>query len=193
MGFVVALLWATTYDGFVATTAWRSLAAPLVGAGVPAALLYPLAMAAGFGLFLGVYWLAADYGRRYADTYRSTAELARRFAPSLVAIAAGYHAAHYLTYFIELSPALAGALANPLAPATPRLAVLPDWFGVLGLVAVLVGHWLAVWVAHATAFELFPGRMQAIRSQYPLAGAMVVFTMSSLFVVAQPTIAPPFL
>jgi hypothetical protein len=193
VGFVVALLWATTYDGFVATTAWRSLAAPFVEAGVPAGLLYPLALAAGFGLFFGLYWLAADYGRQYADTYRSTAELARRFAPSLVAIAAGYHAAHYLGYFIELSPALTGALVDPLAPATPQLAVLPGWFGVVGLVAVLVGHWLAVWVAHATAFELFPGRMQAIRSQYPLAGAMVLFTMSSLFVVAQPTIAPPFL
>ena len=193
VGFVVALLWATTYDGFVATEAWRSLASPLVGAGVPPALLYPAALVAGYGLFLGAYWVAADYGRRYADTCRTTAELARRFAPSLVAIAAGYHAAHYLGYFVELSPALWGALAGPFGPAVPQVAVLPSWFGVVGLVAVLAGHWLAVWVAHATAFELFPGRMQAIRSQYPLAGVMVLFTMSSLFVVAQPTIPPPFL
>ncbi len=193
VGFVVALLWATTYDGFVATEAWRSLASPLVAAGMPPALLYPLALAAGFGVFLGAYWLAADYGQRYADTYRTTADLARRFAPSLVAIAAGYHAAHYLAYFVELSPALLGVLAGPFGPAVPQVAVLPAWFGVVGLVAVLVGHWLAVWVAHATAFELFPGRMQAIRSQYPLAAVMVLFTMSSLFVVAQPTIRPPFL
>ena len=48
-------------------------------------------------------------------------------------------------------------------------------------------------MAHATAYDLFPGRMQAIRSQYPLTAVMIFYTMTSLLIVSQPAIAPPFL
>ena len=193
VAFVVALLWATTYDGFVATPAWRALATPLYEAGVPAWLLYPLALAVGFGLFYGAYRLAARYGRRYADSLLTADELARRFAPSLLAIAAGYHVAHYLGYFLSLSPALVSALTNPLSPPPPMVAVLPTWFGGVGLTFVLVGHVLAIWVAHATAFDLFPSRVQAIRSQYPLTAVMICYTMTSLLIVSQPSIEVPFI
>ncbi|MFC5970316.1 hypothetical protein ACFPYI_03140 [Halomarina salina] len=193
VAFVVALLWVTTYDGFVATPAWRTLATPLYDAGVPAHLLYPLALVVGFGLFYGAYRLAARYGRRYADSLLTTDELARQFAPSLLAIAAGYHVAHYLGYFLSLSPSLVGALTNPLSPPQPLVAVLPTWFGGVGLAFVLLGHVLAIWVAHATAFDLFPGRLQAIRSQYPLTAVMIAYTMTSLLIVSQPSIEVPFL
>lgn len=49
---------------------------------------------------------------------------------------------------------------------------------------------VAVWVAHARSFELFPGRLQPIRSQYPFVVVMVGYTMSSLWSVAQPFASP---
>ena len=67
---------------------------------------------------------------------------------------------------------------------------LPAWFGGLQLAFVVVGHVLAVWVAHARSFALFPGRLQPIRSQYPFVAVMIAFTMSSLWVVAQPFASP---
>ncbi|MFD1512155.1 hypothetical protein [Halomarina rubra] len=194
VAFVVALLWATTYDGFVATPTWRAVVTPLVEAGLPAPVLYPLALAVGFGVFYGAYRLAAKYGRRYADSLLTTDELARRFAPSLLAIAAGYHVAHYLGYFLSLSPSLFGALSNPLSPPAPALAlVLPAWFGGVGLAFVLLGHVLAIWVAHTTAFDVFPSRLQAIRSQYPLTAVMILYTMTSLLIVSQPAVEVPYL
>jgi hypothetical protein len=193
VGFVVALVWVTTYDGLVATPVWRDLAGPLVAAGVPSALLYPIALVAGFGVFLYGYRLASAYGRDYAESYLAPGEIARRFAPSLLAIAAGYHLAHYLGYFLSLLPMLGGALLSPAAPPEPAYLVLPNWFGGLELAFVLVGHLLAIWVAHATAYDLFPGRLQAVRSQYPLTAVMIFYTMTSLLIVSQPTIAPPFL
>jgi len=194
VAFVLALLWVTTYDGFVATPAWRSMARPFVGSGVPAHLLYPLVLLAGFALFLSVYRLAARYARRTAETYLSVGTLARRFAPPLLAIAAGYHLAHYLGYFLSLAPAAAAVLGSPLSPpATVPVLSLPGWFAVVPVASVLVGHLLAIWIAHATAFELFPGRLQAIRSQYPFIAAMVLYTMTSLWIVTQPSIEPPFL
>jgi hypothetical protein len=192
VAFVVALLWVTTYDGLVATPPWRDFATVLVGVGVPAVLLYPVALVVGFGVFYGAFRLAVRSGRRRAETYLPTSTLARRFAPSLLAIAAGYHVAHYLGYFLELSPTLLGALASPLSPPTPVAVVLPAWFQVVALGFVLLGHLVAIWVAHATSFDLFPGRIQAVRSQYALTLVMVFYTMTSLWIVSRPYVAPPF-
>ncbi|WP_248299390.1 hypothetical protein [Halorhabdus amylolytica] len=194
VAFVVALLWATTYDGFVATPAWRDIARPLVEAGVPAHVLYPLVLVVGFVFFLAVYRLASRYARRTAETYLSATVLARRFAPPLLAIAAGYHLAHYLGYFLSLAPVLLTVLGSPLSPpVTVPVLSLPGWFTGVPVASVLLGHLLAIWIAHATAFELFPGRLQAIRSQYPFIAVMVLYTMTSLWIVTQPSIQPPFL
>ncbi|MFB6178202.1 MAG: hypothetical protein ABEI77_00580 [Halorientalis sp.] len=194
VGFVIAIVWVTTYDGLVSTPAWADVARVLVGAGVPPTLLYPAVLFAGFGVFLGCYWLAADYSRRLADSYRTQAFLAKRFAPSLLAIAVGYHLAHYLGYFISLFPALLAAVAHPFqAPLTVPVAQLPAWFGGLSMTFVLLGHLLAIWVAHASAFDVFPGRLQAIKSQYSITLVMILYTITSLWIVSQPTIRPPYI
>ena len=193
VAFVVALLWVTTYDGLVGTPLWTDLAEAAVGVGFPPVLLYPLGMLAGFGVFLKAYWLAAGYARRTADTYLTPDAIGRRFAPSLLPIAAGYHLAHFLGLFVSLSPALLAALSNPLSPPfDPVVIVLPSWFGGLAVAFVLLGHLLAVWAAHASAYEVFPGRLQAVRSQYPFVVVMVLYTMTSLWIVSAPDLAPPY-
>ena len=192
--FVVALVWVTTFDGLVTTAAWGAVAGWVVDAGVPPLAVYAVAMVAGYGVFLGVYRSAARLARRTAPTYLSAATLARAFAPPLLAIAAGYHLAHFLGYFLTLLPALGAALQHPIAgPTAPVALVLPGWFGALELAFVLAGHVLAIWVAHAVAFDLFPDRLQAIRSQYPFIAVMIAYTTLSLWIVAEPTLAPPYL
>ncbi|PSQ08304.1 hypothetical protein BRC97_00015 [Halobacteriales archaeon QS_6_71_20] len=193
VGFVVAVVFVTTYDGFVGTGPWAAVARPLVEAGVPALVVYLAAMVGGYALFLALYLAAARAARRTADTYLAPAALARRFAPSLLAIAAGYHLAHNLATVLQLAPTLAVAVASPLSasPTLPRL-IVPDWVGGVGVAAVLAGHLLAVWVAHSTAYGLFPDRLQAVRSQYGVTVAMVAYTMASLWIVSRPGGAPPF-
>jgi hypothetical protein len=191
--FVVTLLWATTYDGLVTTPLWRKVARVVVNAGVPPVAVYPAALVAGAGVFWGLYLLAARLARRTAPTYVDVATLVRRFAPPLLAVAAGYHLAHFLGYFVALLPPLALAVTTPLATVEPAVVVLPGWFGTVAVAGVLVGHVLAVLAAHATAFEVFPGRMQAIRSQYPFVAVMVLYTVVSLWIVTRPEVAPPYL
>ena len=194
VAFVVALLWVTTFDGFVSTPAWRELAGPFVGLGIPALVVYLLGLLLGFGLFWSLYLLAATLARRSADTFLTPAALAERFAPPLLAIVAGYHLAHYLDYFLGLAPALAQALAAPLATRSSVLVLpIPGWFGGIAMASIIVGHLLAIWVAHAAAYDLFPGRLQAIRSQYPFIAVMVLYTMTSLWVISQPDIPLPYL
>ncbi|WP_251341692.1 hypothetical protein [Haloplanus halophilus] len=199
--FVVALLWATTFDGLVATPAWNAFArgalAPVVPAGpagrVLAWLFYLLALVVGFGVFLGTYRLAAARSRSVVGSLLAPAAVERRFAPSLLPIAAGYHLAHSLGYLLTLSPALLAVVVDPFGGGTARVVVLPGWFGPLQLGFVVLGHLLAVWVAHALALDLFPGVLRPIRSQYPFVVVMVAYTMVAAWVVGQPTVTPAFL
>jgi len=191
--FVVALLWATTFDGLVTTPAWNDLATVVVEAGVPAPVWYLLALLAGFTVFRGLYRVAAVRCRERADTFLAPAAIERWFVPALVPIAAGYHVAHFLGYFISLSPALAAVLTDPLGAGAVAVAVLPAWFGTLQLAFVVLGHLLAVWVAHALALEVFPGLLRPIRSQYPFVVVMVGYTMTSAWVIGQPFVQPAYL
>jgi len=192
VAFVVALLWVTTYDGLVATPTWESAVGPLIGLGVSAHLVYVAVLLGGFALFLWVYRVASRRMRERAETYVTAAEVERWFAPALLPIAAGYHVAHFLGYFLSLSPALATVATSPFAPPGTVALVLPDWFSTVRLLCVLVGHVVAVWVAHSLAFELFPGVLAAIRSQFPSVAVMIFYTMTSLWVITQPYVPPPF-
>ncbi|KYH27428.1 hypothetical protein HAPAU_00940 [Halalkalicoccus paucihalophilus] len=193
VAFVLLLVWELTYSAFVVVPAGIASVEFLVGLGVPPLVTYAIYLIAGYGLFLGSYWLATRYAKRLAETYVTAEHLAIRFAPALLAIAAGYHLAHYFTFFVSLSPSLALALGSPLSPPLPPLTlVLPGWFGLLDVAFVLAGHLLAIWAAHAASFSVFPSRLQAIRSQYPFVIVMICYTMVSLWLISLPTADPAF-
>lgn len=194
VAFVVGLLWLTTFDGLVATPTWRTVLAPLVSAGVPPRLAYLGLLVGGFAAFWTAYLLAARYGKTFATTVLDERVVAVRFAQALLPIAAGYHLAHYLGYFLQFLPSTVVLAGSPLSPpAQLPMLVLPAWFGTLQLAFVLAGHVLAIWIAHSIAFETFTGRLQPIRSQYPLTVAMIVFTTVSIGIVSQPSISLPYL
>lgn len=192
--FIIAILWVTTYDGFVSTPAWGALIGPIVQVGVPALLVYFVALLLGYGFFLGIYIVGARLARRTGETYLKASFIGRELATSLLPIAAGYHLAHFLGYFLTLSPAMLTILVNPLsAPAQVPILSIPGWFSVLQLLFVLIGHVMAVWAAHSIAFDLFAGRLQPIRSQYPFIALMIFYTLVSMWIVTSPTGPPPYL
>ncbi|SEO97880.1 hypothetical protein SAMN04487948_109119 [Halogranum amylolyticum] len=194
VAFVVALVWELTFSGFVTTTAGASFVEGLAGLGLPPLLIYGVSYLGGFAAFLGLYLLAARFAANYLRTYRSARELAVRFAPPLLAIAAGYHLAHYFGFFVSLSPSLVTVLVSPFTPSpNPLVLSLPAWFGSLNVVFVLLGHLFAVWAAHSIAYGLFPSRLQAIRSQYSFVLVMMLYTALSLWLISLPTTQPPFL
>ncbi|MGM0605456.1 MAG: hypothetical protein ACQETB_07260 [Halobacteriota archaeon] len=195
VAFIVCLLYVTTFDGFVATWLWADIAVFVVGVGGHPVAVYAIGYLLGFGLFLGAFWWAIGLARRLGNTYITRDELARRFAPSLVAIAVGYHLAHNLTVVLGLLPSVLVVAAGPFAPPQqpPILAGLPGWVSGVELAFVLVGHFVAVWVAHAAAYDLFPGRLDAIRSQYGITIVMVGYTIVSLWIVTTPIVEPPYI
>jgi len=200
VAFVVALVWELTYSGFITTQAGASTIEAFVGllsyGGVQARaiIVYTVLLVSGYIVFFGAYWYAGTVTRRLTGTYLSARLIAFRFAPPLAAIAAGYHLAHYTGLAVSLGPALGMALAAPLAPpANPLTLAPPGGFNALSIAFVLVGHLLAIWTAHGTAYELFSSRLVAIRSQYPYILVMIGYTVISLWILSLPGALPPYL
>ncbi|MFB6219803.1 MAG: hypothetical protein ABEH90_00050 [Halolamina sp.] len=194
VALIIALLWATSYDGIVSTAAWNSVARFFGTLGIPPFLIYFLALVTGFLVFLGAYRWAAANARSRTETPITERFIEGWFAPALVPIAAGYHVAHFLAYFLGLAPALAVALANPLVPAsTGYVLTVPGWFVNVQLSLIILGHVLGVWVAHSLGLEIFPGKIRAIESQYSFIAVMVFYTMTSLWIITAPYVPPAYL
>ena len=202
IGFIIGLIWELTYSGFITTSAGEATIETLVGI-IPlgfvsiqsrAIFVYTLLLVFGYVVFFGAYWYAGRVSRHRTGTYITVRTIALRFAPSLLAIAAGYHLAHYAGLVASLSPALMMALVSPLSPpANPLVLSLPSWFGAMGIAFVLIGHLLAIWTAHAAAYDLFASRLVAIRSQYPFVAVMIGYTVISLWILSLPRAIPPYL
>ena len=60
------------------------------------------------------------------------------------------------------------------------------WFA--AVVAIVVGHIIAVYLAHVIALRTLGERQPAMRSQYPMLALMVGYTMVSLWILAQPIV-----
>jgi hypothetical protein len=194
VAFVVALLWATTYDGLVTTPPWATAVRWVAGLGVPPLAVYLVTIAVGYGIFIVAYRVASRKARDVAGTAVTGDYIGRWLVPSLLPIAAGYHLAHFLGYFISLLPAVLAVIASPLSPPVDvHVFVLPGWYRRVQLLFVLLGHVVAIWVAHSLSFELFPGSIQPIRSQYSYVVVMIFYTMVSMWIIAQPFTPPPYL
>jgi len=202
VAFIIALIWELTYSGFIttqtgATTIKTLVTLTNVGIGAVqtrAILVYTLLFVGGYGIFFAAYWYAGIRSRRQTGAYITARRIAFRYAPSLLAIAAGYHLAHYTGLAVSLSPALVMASLSPLSPpANPITLSTPGWFDGLSIAFVLIGHLLAIWAAHATAYDLFSSRLVAIRSQYPFVIVMIGYTVISLWILSLSGGTPPYL
>jgi hypothetical protein len=203
--FVLIVLAGVTFDGFIETPLWHEIFDALLATGAGAigrAPLTALALLVCPLLFLAAFWgscyaMSAIAGR-YSPEAPSTGRCARRFVLTLVPIAIAYHFAHYLTLLLTTGQALIPLASDPFgwdwdlfgtAGYAPDLALL-DVRTVWSLLvwAIVIGHVLAVYLAHVVALDIMPSRTSAIRSQVPLLVLMVVYTMASLWIVAQPII-----
>ena len=147
-------------------------------------------------LFLAAFALVVRRVERLGRLRGTAVEVTTLFAFTLIPIALVYNAAHNYSYIVIQSQGLIPLLADPLhhganllpvsgyqvsfALANARLV----WY--LQVALIVVGHMLAVYVAHARALLLARHGRDAVRSQLPMLVLMVVYTMSSLWILAQP-------
>jgi len=198
MIFVLLLLATVAFDGFKETPAWVSLETSLRGAAPPGILLvtlgllvFPLVFLAGFLATCRLIALTGGGGR-------TTLELAGRFVTTLVPIAIAYHLAHYLSFLLINGQLLIPLASDPFgfgwdlfgtADYRADIAIVGAKFAwYAALVAIVLGHIIAVSLAHAVALKTYGDGWIAMRSQYPMLLLMVGYTIAGLWILAQPLV-----
>jgi uncharacterized membrane protein len=184
--FVIVMLATVTFDGLRETPLWAVSDAHWTATTTAGLLAMPWVFA------LVIFGVCALMGNA------SPGELVRLFVPTLLPIALAYHVAHYLSYLLVAGQVVIPLVSDPFGrgwdlfgTAHYKIAV-----GIVGarfawytsVVVIVLGHVLAMYVAHRLALERFSGPQTARRSQYPLAALMVAYTMLSLWILAQPIV-----
>ncbi|HEY4887537.1 MAG TPA: hypothetical protein VIJ58_03015, partial [Candidatus Dormibacteraeota bacterium] len=200
--FVILMLSTLAFDGILATPAWQDFTVALEPIWLPMGtfgsffnrtLGLVLLTVAFLLVFITFMELVVYLGRRNVDLKATVSA----FALTLVPIALVYNAAHNYSYLVVQSQALIPLLNDPLAkgwhlwPAvagfTPSFALAQAstvWYA--QVVLIVVGHVIAVYLAHLRAGERFRTAQRALLSQYPMLLLMVMYTMTSLWILAQP-------
>ncbi len=202
LAFVISMLASVTYDGLLATPLWASLGFYLsstVGSfgvlssvfyGTLGLLIVPLLF---FGVYAGFVKLSQLLGGGM-DFWR----LAGTFAYSLVPIALAYQVAHYFTLLLTEGQNIIALVSDPFGWGWDLFgtAGYEVNFGVVGAasvwysqVALIVAeHVVAVYLAHVIALRWAKSPKLALRSQVPMVALMVLYTVSSLWILSQPVV-----
>jgi hypothetical protein len=189
LALIVVALGSTTFDGLSRTTWWLDATASLTqGATVAAATA---------GLLGTILAVAAVYSGAMAVAAgvveASWHPLAVRFAHSLVPIVLAYVVAHYFSFLLIEGQIGLNRISDPLglgwnlfgtAGWRVNLTIVSattTWY--VQVAAIVLGHIGGVVLAHDRAIALFD-RSRAMRTQYALLAAMVLFTATGLLILS---------
>jgi hypothetical protein len=200
--FVILMLASLAFDGMLQTPAWQSFDSTMLRwVGGLGTLAEPVTRTIGMLLLVAAFLLIFTAfvrlmlffgGRRGNELATVTA-----FALTLVPIALVYNAAHNYSYVTYNSQSLIPLLADPLGKGwhlLPTAGYVPSlalngastvWY--MQIILIVLGHVIAVYLAHLRAGEQFRSAQKALLSQYPMLILMVLYTMTSLWILAQPT------
>jgi hypothetical protein len=200
--FVILMLSTLAFDGILATPSWQDFTIALEPIWLPMGafgfffvktLGLVLLSVAFLLVFITFMELVIYLGRRSVDLKATVSA----FALTLVPIALVYNAAHNYSYVVVQSQGIIPLLNDPLqkgwhlwpavAGFTPSFALAQAstvWYA--QVVLIVLGHVVAVYLAHLRAGERFRTAQRALLSQYPMLVLMVMYTMTSLWILAQP-------
>ncbi|MFL6058250.1 MAG: hypothetical protein ACJ732_04975 [Rubrobacteraceae bacterium] len=203
--FVVFVLALVTYDGLMATPLWlgvRTFAAPVVGVlGISGLgslyLIQTLGLVSVPLLFLAAYLGFVKLAQIFSGGATSVWKFAAAYAHAR-AHPLAYEAAHYYTLFIIQGQAIVALISDPFgrgwnlfgtAGYDVNVGVVSAdfvWYSQVAL--IVIGHVIAVYLAHGIALRLLQDRRQAVRSQCPMLALMVLYTVLSLWILNQPIV-----
>ena len=205
--FVIAMLSTVLFDGLLSGQLWWLAQTKIAGAAP--FLVDPDGYRMGavgligvWSLFLAAY-LATCGVTALLTLGRTTGQIARLFAYTLVPIAIAYNVAHNCANFLVQGQQLIALASDPFGvkwdlfgTANFRADIgLIDarvtWYVAIG--AIVAGHVVAIWLAHMVALREFSTRRQAALATVPLTLLMVAYTVVSLSVIAEPMVVfiPP--
>jgi hypothetical protein len=149
-------------------------------------------------VFAGVsllYWLGIK-GMHTVGGSPAVKQLARSFAHTLIPIALAYLVAHYFSAFLYQEQAqFTYILSDPLGHGSDLFGTAGGGinYGIVGsntvwyvqVAALVIGHVVALTLAHDRALGVYDSVRNASRSQYFMLAVMVCFTCFGLFLLSQ--------
>ena len=205
--FLGLLIGSVSYDGLSRTLWWKRQVADgtvrLVDRGLEpkdAQLVFGtlglvMMVTAAICAFLAFAQLSAIIGR-LPRTSRFGG-IADAFAPSLAPIAFAYVVAHYFSFFWFQSQQVVRLASDPFGAGWDLLGTADfqvdystlsaEAIWIVQVVAIVVGHVLALVLAHDRALELEQGSTTArgVRSQWPMLALMVLYTVGGLYFLSE--------
>ena len=158
--------------------------------------------------FIAVFWLTSWGMVRLTERWRSdgphvaervrVGEAACAFVLTLVPIAVAYHLAHFFSLLLTAGQFIIPLASDPFgfgwnlfgtAKYKINLGIVSPyvfWYSAVAL--IVIGHVIAVFIAHVTALRVFGTRRRALVSQIPMVALMVAYTTLSLWILAQPIV-----
>jgi hypothetical protein len=215
VALVIALLATVTFDGLLETPLWARIDGAVFDAASEVDSLFwtlfglredqAVRLVRSLGLVLCVLLFFSAYAAicrltaaLAGDRAVDTGLLARRFVLTLVPISLAYHVAHYFSLLLIGGQYAIPLVSDPLGRGwnlfgtagyqvdigvvTPRL----QWS--VAVVAVVLGHVIAVYLSHVTALRMFRNARAALASQIPMVLLMIGYTMISLWILSQPIV-----
>ncbi len=203
MILVVVLLSTVTFDGLQDTPPWAQVVrwafANSPGWTSTAVMLVNTAgLFLNAAIFVAVYLLFCAIMARLGEERdtRDTMATARAFVLSLVPIAFAYHLAHFFSYLLIEGQVVIPRASDPFgfgwdlfgtSDYQVNIGIVNARFvWILSVAAIVVGHVIAVFLAHVAAARYFGTQDAAIRSQIAMLILMVGYTVVSLLILAQP-------
>lgn len=206
IAFLLAALGSVSFDGLSKTFAWLAAIGvnPLEFPGRTAVAGSNTAGLLGAFLVLGAaFVVAVRLGNRLAGGQATLQRAAGLLVWSIVPIALAYHFSHYLTVLLVNGQYAMVALADPFARGWSLLGATDGhvqagitagsdaawWIWNLQAGAIIVGHILAVLIAHGLASRLYPTTRATALSQLPLTALMIGYTIFGLWLLSTPAAA----
>jgi hypothetical protein len=163
-------------------------------------LAFAIAFVTIFWLFSWIMlrWTTAWLGKDVVDDDLTANVAACSFVLTLVPIAVAYHLSHYFSLLLTAGQFVIPLASDPFgwgwnlfgtAGYKVNLAIVSPyvfWYGAVGI--IVIGHVIAVYLAHLAALRLFGSHRGALVSQIPMLALMVAYTTLSLWILAQPIV-----
>ena len=206
LALVVLMLATVTFDGFSATSAWaefQTFVVNLFGSG-DGEIFNSLVLADTLGVLLvpvGFFLVYLFFSKLMAGSVNGeigTLEMARIFSYSLIPIALAYNIAHFITLLLIQGQLIVPLASDPFGSGWDLFGTVDYSLNIsiinarilwlLSVALIVLGHVLAVYLAHRVAIRTFTDRALALGSQYPMLALMVMYTVISLWIIAQPIV-----
>ena len=191
---VIATVYTVSFDGFTNTRLFQSIlfgARDALGTGPGTSMFLYAVGLTGFVATFGIgSWIVERLG---AGTGREWRTAVRRFAPTVIPIAAAYEVAHNYPYVVRNLGQLFVISIRRLRPGIDSVSPLGwlslpvFWGSQVGL--IVLGHVIAVVAAHYVAVDRYDTPTAARRGHLPLVLLMVGYTVLSLWIISQPVVS----